>query len=123
MNKKCPICESKVQYKVYGETMTEESYLICENGCYTEIFLYGHTEVTVFYKVFQYNYNENIREKQKLIDEEIEYWKKDMRYLGELIEGKQNVTDTTISFKINEKLGVGTVSKKAIANIKLGDFK
>lgn len=82
----CPICNSKLNKKEYfGGSYLEEAYLDCDNGCFYFEFIFGSYSVKVFDKEFQYSYN-NVNEYDSIIEESIQYWKEDERYLSKILE-------------------------------------
>lgn len=123
----CPICNSKTTIKEYIENcICSESYEKCENGCYAEDFIYGHTEISFFgERSFQRHYADDEKKRRKTnkeIAEEIAYWLNDFKYLAKLMEYEimHNMDRKTI--RIKENFGAAYVSSQAVAKIKLEEF-
>lgn len=87
----CPICEKALKYSFDGE----ESHHRCENKCYTLSYDIWETEVSLFegknildkFNLLKSHENYNFyNDKVKDLFKRIEYWKKDYRYLAEILE-------------------------------------
>lgn len=89
---KCPICDSKVDYSFDEES--HWSFVICINSCFAEEFtVYGEYKCHVFDKFItpwfsdgcggkEYDLERYSKQQQKAFN----YYKKDFRYIAELLE-------------------------------------
>lgn len=85
LNGKCPICDSKM----YIDYLDDGEDYICKNGCYYySIYEYMSYKYIINYRVFNRRWgnktpDDNVARNEVM--KAIKYWKKDGRYLIELM--------------------------------------